>query len=943
MKRAWAVGALGLGWACSAEPAGLTEVSETGPRAAQAEAVVAEVAAAEAQPAAEGEARRRFGQLPMRYERNDGQHDARAHYVARQGALTLFATDEGPVLSLRVPEAPQAGEAPDGALGPVRPGLGAEADGPAERREPPPSRLVGLRIALEGARAGAPIEAGEPLVTRSNYFLGDDPSAWRTDIPNYGSLRYRELAPGVDLVLRGSLEGRIEYDFVVAPGTSPELSVRFEGAERVTLGEGGTLEVHAGGAVLEQPPPVLYQEVGGRRVPVEGGYRVVGLDRVRFEVGEYDRSLPLVIDPVLVYGTYLGGSGFDRGWGIAVDGAGAAYVTGYTTSTDFPTLSPAQGALAGGGDAFVAKLNATGTGLVYATYLGGGSNTEEALGIAVDGAGAAYVTGYTFSTNFPTLSPAQAANAGGGDAFVTKLSAAGALAYSTYLGGSGTDYGYGIAVDGAGAAYVTGYTTSTNFPTLSPAQAANAGGADAFVTKLSAAGALAYSTYLGGSNTDVGRGIAVDGAGAAYVTGETFSSNFPTLSPAQAANAGGGDAFVTKLSAAGALAYSTYLGGSSSDYGWGIAVDGAGAAYVTGYTGSSNFPTLSPAQAANAGGWDAFVTKLSAAGALAYSTYLGGSGSDFGRGIAVDGAGAAYVTGETSSIDFPATAGAFRTTTAGGGDAFVAKLGPDGAANGTVCTADSECASGFCTDGRCCNVRCGGGTSDCQACSVAAGAAANGTCGPTSGNACTDTLACTVSTTCSSGTCGGGSSPCFSSTTCSEAGGGDYTCSACPAGTFSADGTGRTACTACAAGTWSSAGATSCTAFTVCAPGTYVSSAGSATSDRQCTACAAGTYSTVNNATSCTAWSNCAAGTYVSTAGTSTNDRACTSCAAGSYTSTANQTSCSAWTSCAAGTYVSTAGSATNDRTCTSCAAGSYTSTANQTSCSAWTSCAAGT
>ncbi len=408
-----------------------------------------------------------------------------------------------------------------------------------------------------------------------------------------------------------------------------------------------------------------------------------------------------MIDPTvtLAYSTYLGGTGDDEGYGIAVDLAGSAYVTGSTfNSPDFPTKNPEQAANAGGiGDAFVTKLSPDGSSLLYSTYLGG-RDIDTGLGVAVDSAGSAYVTGETSSADFPTTPNAvQAAKPGvrgSFDAFVTKLSPDGSsLVYSTYLGGSANDLGFGIAVDSAGSAYVTGATNSTDFPTQGPLQAHNAGNGedDAFVAKLNPAGsALVYSTYLGGAIEDVGSGIAVDSAGSAYVTGRTESSDFPTTpNTVQAANAGGFgtyDAFVTKLSPDGSsLVYSTYLGGRDTDYGFGIAVDSAGSAYVTGATDSTDFPSKNPEQAANAGGiFDAFVTKLSPDGkSLVYSTYLGGTSSDQGNGIAVDSAGSAYVTGTTYSTDFP-TSNPYQATNRaaanGGSNAFVTKLSSDGSA-----------------------------------------------------------------------------------------------------------------------------------------------------------------------------------------------------------------------------------------------------------------------
>jgi hypothetical protein len=374
-----------------------------------------------------------------------------------------------------------------------------------------------------------------------------------------------------------------------------------------------------------------------------------------------------------VYSTYLGGSGADIGHGIAVDGAGAAYITGQTASSNFPVLSASQGALAGPGtfDAFVTKLDATGA-RVYSTYLGG-SDIDEAYGIAVDGAGAAYVTGRTASSNFPVLSASQGVFGGFIDAFVTKFNAVGARVYSTYLGGSSSDFGHGIAVDGAGSAYITGWTSSSNFPVLTASQGLLGGNEDVFVTRLDATGARVYSTYLGGSSSDFGHGIAVDGVGAAYVTGRTQSPNFPVLTASQGLFAGVIDAFVTKFDATGARVYSTYLGGSNIDEGRGIAVNGAGSAYVTGWTVSTNFPVLSASQGVYAGSTDALVTKLDTTGARVYSTYLGGSNIDEGYGVAVDGAGAAYVIGQTGSPNFPVLS-ASQGGHAGLGDAFITKL-----------------------------------------------------------------------------------------------------------------------------------------------------------------------------------------------------------------------------------------------------------------------------
>jgi Calx-beta domain-containing protein/beta-propeller repeat-containing protein/uncharacterized protein DUF4214 len=599
-----------------------------------------------------------YGRLPLSFEANCGQHENSVDYLARGSGYALFLKPTEAVFLLQNQSA---------------------VAGPSQSF---------LRMVLLDADAHTS-EGVNQLPGKVNYFVGNDPAAWRTNVPTFGRVRYRGVYPGIDLSYYGN-QRQLEYDFEIAPGADPRaVSLRFEGADKVEVDATGALLLTLGGNVVRQPKPFVYQEVAGQKRTVEGGYVVAEGGRVGFTIGEYDARLPLIIDPVLEYSTFLGGSGGDQALHIALDSSRNAYISGFTVSTDFPTVNPVQAANAFFQDAFVTKVNAAGTALVYSTYLGGNGN-EQARGLAVDSAGSAYVTGFTNSTNFPTANAFDSTiGSNGDDAFVTKLNAAGdALVYSTYLGGDDSaEFGQAITVDSAGNAYVTGSTFSDDFPTVNPIQSANAGGStDAFLTKINAAGsALVYSTYLGGDDNDSGEGIKVDSAGNAYVGGDTFSSNFPTASPIQAANGGEGDIFVLKVNAAGdALVYSTYLGGSLRDACEDLAIDSAGNAYVTGDTESNNFPTVNAFQGTNGGTvllQDAYVTKINAAGsALVFSTYLGGTGGEVGFGIAVDSAGNVYVAGATGSNNTFPTANALQCARAGSADVFATKFNAAGSA-----------------------------------------------------------------------------------------------------------------------------------------------------------------------------------------------------------------------------------------------------------------------
>jgi len=846
-----------------------------------------------------------YGRLPLTFEGNAGQTDAQVKFLSRGRGYTLFLTGNEAVLALgngsrksRVESRkvgtdvaqrfPHSGTAafPGFLESPWRTLARLDLESPRGQTTDPPLRVQSLipspqpltpsvvRLKLAGANPKAKVVGLDPLPGKSNYFLGNDPKKWRTNVLNYRKVRHKDVWPGIALVYYGKSsvvsgqlsveaiagpglreQGQLEFDFVVAPGADPK-AIGFEivGATRRVAREtvgarhGVPLRIDPSGALVISTAagdvrfhkPVVYQPQStvdsrgltakspppsaistrhsspespvprpgssttgnGPRATdaassspfaihnselVEGRFVMLASNRIGFEIGAYDKSKPLVIDPVLSYSTYLGGSEHEGARAVAVDADGNAYVVGQTPSIDFPTQDPFQHDSAGGGaDIFVTKLTPGGSSLAYSTYVGGVS-LDLARGIAVDSSGSAYVMGITSSWNFPTLNAYQpgrngmydvvvfkldptgsallystylggsgredpsdprtggiavdsASNAyvtgttdtddfptknasqptyAGGtcgtppnnafpcpDAFVAKfntnLSGDESLVYSTYLGGSGRDKGFDIAVDPVGNAYVTGWATSANFPTTPGAlQETYRGVANAFVAKFGPDGSRIYSTYLGGTDLgDRGEGIAVDAEGNAYVTGSADSTDFPTTTGAFQTKAKGGDciwyicddAFVSKLNPAGsALVYSTYLGSSGGDKGAAIAVDSEGNAYVTGPTGMSmanDFPMVNPIQPAHAGGtcgeppdtfpcFNAYVAKLNAVGnALLFSTYLGTTGGENGDSIAVDPPGNIFVIGGTGSTDFPITPGAFQTSLQGPGDAFVVKIGP---------------------------------------------------------------------------------------------------------------------------------------------------------------------------------------------------------------------------------------------------------------------------
>jgi len=678
---------------------------------------------------------RNLGNLPLAFEHNEGQVDPQVRFLAKGPGYVLYLTPAEAVFVLK----------PGGIK--KRGNFNSSSNSAVKNTE----EQEVLHLRLVGGNRKVVFEPLDEEVGKSNYFIGNDPSEWRTHVAQYAKVRLKEVYPGVDMVYYGN-QGKLEYDFVVKPGADPNvIQVALEGSKNFTVDRRGNLVLRTEDDEISFRAPVAYQERNGERVPILAGFEIQG-KKVTFQIKNFDTRRSLVIDPILDYSTFVGGSttgitpnSNTEGWAIAVDPSGTAYVTGNTDAINFPTTAGAfQTATGGNLDAFIFKLNPTGTGLIYSTYIGGNSG-ERGNAIAVDGSGNAYVVGQGMSPNFPTtpgayltsgdgfavkLNPAgnslvystYLANACGfgctdptalaldpsgdlfiagqnngnlittagafqtgyngvSDAFAMKLNPAGtAMIYSTYLGGTGQDSGTAIGIDPAGNAYVTGYTASANFPTTAGALKTvyGVGTYKAFVTKLNPSGTgLVYSTFLGGSSEDMGNGITIDAGGNAYIVGTTWSADFPTTPGAfQTTLAGTSDFFVAKLNPAGsALVFATHMGGLFGFGPAGIGLDGNGDVFVAGATGPG-LPTTSGAfQTTYVGTVDGGVIELDPSGAnLFYGTYLGGSNASGIRALAIDPAGNVYVTGDTSCLNFPITAGAFQTAKGGLSSAFVTKF-----------------------------------------------------------------------------------------------------------------------------------------------------------------------------------------------------------------------------------------------------------------------------
>ncbi len=665
-----------------------------------------------------------YGKLPLGFEANQGQTNSRVRFLSRGSGYLLYLTPDAAVLALES-ERPQLS------------GRTSKLPQPGREIAKPKPPAV-LRMELVGGNAQAGMVGTDLLPGKSNYFLGNDPSQWRTNVPNYRKVAEHAVYPGIDLVYYGT-QSRLEYDFVVAPGADPHaIRLAVQGAKKLRIDAQGNLIATVGIGEVSFQRPVAYQEdTHGTRQPVSARFSIKGGRNVEFKVGKHDPSRSLVIDPTLAYSTYVGGSLIDGANGIAVAPDDSAFITGETFSIDFPPVDALSGKNTTGSEvAFVSKVSPDGSALLYSTYLG--CSPTIGYGIAVDSLAEAYVTGTTMCPKFPTTEGVPqgwcADDAACGatwnpkgatvfNGFVTKLNVEGtAIVYSTFLGDYSMCAGRGIAVDEAQNAYVTGDISQNimetvplvppeeppplfcNYKAFQPFFGGSGGnpfvgiGTDGFLVKLDAAGSeYLYCTYIGGSDEDVAYGLAVDAAANAYVTGLTYSSDFPTGGGAlQTTYAGAGDAFLTKVNTnaegAASLVFSTYLGGSGLDQGNGVAVDTAGSAYVAGLTTSTASTLLfTPPSGAYQSDCaldtlkvcegDAFVAKVALSGtpALSYFTYLGGSLADSANGIALDSSGDAYVTGSTVSTNFPIAGTVFQPTFGGGNaDAFITELNPTG-------------------------------------------------------------------------------------------------------------------------------------------------------------------------------------------------------------------------------------------------------------------------
>lgn len=621
------------------------------------------------------------------FEKNVGQFDSRVEFLSRSSGSSLFLTKNEAVYVIPVPREHDETKGKDLL---IQDQIGL----PPQKT----SQFFALRMKLVGSNPEPGVRGETVQEQRTNYFRGSSTADWKTNVPSYGEAWFDDVYEGVSMVWRGREEGATQYDFVVQPGANVEkISVAFEGADSLEIDKSGDLLIHTPVGTIRQAKPFTYQEDGDlHRTEVESSFQLDGT-RVKFAVADYDSSRPLVIDPTitlnnLAFSTFVGSFQDDIINDIAVDSNGNTYVTGNTISPTFPTTSGTFDTTANGfEDVFVTKFNTSGTGIIFSTYLGG-SFTDAGRGIAIDGLGNIFLTGFA-SSSFPVTAGAfdETFN-GGSDVFVSKLSANGAsLIYSTYIGASQNESANDIAIDGSGNAYIAVRTSDAivDYPTTPGAFDTTFNGFDdAAVTKINPTGtALVYSTFIGGSSLDSANSIVVNSLGQVYVGGVTTDdvTDFPTTLGSYDTTANGlTDFFITKFSADGSsLVYSTFIGGTGIDNANCLAIDASGRAYIAG-SASPGFPTTAGVVDTTAlGSNEIGVSRLSADGStLQYSTFIGGTQDESASGIAVDQFGNAYITGNNFGGDFPTTAGAYDTTFNGNNDAFLTVLNP--AATGFV-------------------------------------------------------------------------------------------------------------------------------------------------------------------------------------------------------------------------------------------------------------------
>jgi hypothetical protein len=591
------------------------------------------------------------------FEANRGQAEAGVEFVGRADGFALLLKRNQAVLSLRKPASSRA----------------------TSNRESSPPHLLTMK--LEGANENPGISGESRQATQANYFIGNDPAKWIRHVETYSRVSYSSVYRGIDLVFYGN-DRQLEYDFTVAPGADPRaIRLSFDGAQDIELNSEGALILHTAAGPVRHHKPVAFQQSKGTRLGVPVGFRRLDDGTIGFRVGDYDASLPLVIDPVLAYSTYLGGSAADSCRGVVADSSGNLFLVGDSFSSNFLTNATTTNS-----DVFLGKLSSNGLLLTYTFF--GGSKNDTATGLSVDSGGNLYMCGTTDSPDFPIFNSVGQSLLGASDAFAVKLTPpADQFFYSNLIGGGGLENGVSIAADSSGSAYITGRTTSPDFPIAGPIQPVYGGGdSDAFVAKLAPDGkTLTYASYLGGSgaeNTGARTGISVDSSGNAYVTGDTQSSDFPTrnaLRPTKNGSATTSDGFVAKINSAGSdFVYATYLGGSEDDFASAIVADTTGNAYVTGRTKSTSFTGSTSTRPSTASS-DAFIAKLNAAGsAVTYLTFVGGpTGDESGNAIAVDSSGNAVIAGNAAAGS--PTVNSIQSFSRGGTDAFVARLGTTGA------------------------------------------------------------------------------------------------------------------------------------------------------------------------------------------------------------------------------------------------------------------------